>query len=377
MPPLPALQVRVPNPANALLQAEQIRGVRAEASERQRQTQVRNALRTAFQQAGGIPTDPVGQTALVNQIANIDPQTALTLRESLQPQTAVVSPGSSLVNRATGDVLTSVPQLPAQPRPPLSREAFEQQLALRQAGRPQTSVTVEAAKQLFGDPPSGFAWARNPDDSVALVPSIDPQGNQRTDAAGQPILAPLAVPIAGGPAEAEQREAAEAAAGREESRQRTANVVTRDAGRLRELIQGTSIPVTGAGSLLSVIPGTSQRNAQALVDTIRSNVGFDKLQEMRANSPTGGALGPVSDFENRLLQATLGSLELAQTEEQFLQTLSEVEDLYRRTIDGPIAAMNRAELRALADRTSSFEDLTDDERELVGERIDILTSRGE
>lgn len=374
MSPLPALQVRVPNPANALLQAEQIRGVRAEASERQRQTQVRNALRTAFQQAGGIPTDPAGQTALVNQIANIDPQTALTLRESLQPQTTVVSPGGALVDRATGDVLTSVPR---QPTPPLSREAFEQRLAIEAAGRSQQNVTVEAARQLFGNPPTGFAWARNPDNSVALVPSVDPQGNPRLDAAGQQILAPLAVPIAGGPAEAEQREAAEAAAGREESRQRTANVVTRDAGRLRELIQSTSIPVTGAGSLLSIIPGTSQRNAQALVDTIRSNVGFDKLQEMRANSPTGGALGPVSDFENRLLQATLGNLELAQTEEQFLQTLSEVEDLYRRTIDGPIAAMTRAELRALAARTSSFEDLTDDERELVGERIDILTSRGE
>lgn len=80
---LPALQVRVPNPANALLQAEQIKGARAATAERARQGEVRNQLLQAFQ--GGIPTDPTAQNALVNTIAGIDPQTALGLRQAFQP----------------------------------------------------------------------------------------------------------------------------------------------------------------------------------------------------------------------------------------------------------------------------------------------------
>jgi hypothetical protein len=36
---------------------------------------------------------------------------------------------------------------------------------------------------------------------------------------------------------------------------------------------------------------------------------FDNLSEMRQNSPTGGALGNVSDTELRLLSSTLGSLD--------------------------------------------------------------------
>lgn len=65
----------------------------------------------------------------------------------------------------------------------------------------------------------------------------------------------------------------------------------------------------GFGSVLSSIPATSQKRLATILDTIRANVGFDKLQDMRQNSPTGGALGQVSDMENKLLQAVLGSLD--------------------------------------------------------------------
>ena len=83
MPQLPALQVRVPSAANALLNAEQIKSARADTADRRRQAQVRNALVGAFQ--GGIPTDPGAQSALVNRVAGIDPSAALDLRRSFQP----------------------------------------------------------------------------------------------------------------------------------------------------------------------------------------------------------------------------------------------------------------------------------------------------
>ena len=65
----------------------------------------------------------------------------------------------------------------------------------------------------------------------------------------------------------------------------------------------------GVGSWAKIIPATPQKTLNGYLETIRANIGFDKLQQMRTDSPTGGALGQVSDFENRLLQAVKGSLD--------------------------------------------------------------------
>lgn len=84
-----------------------------------------------------------------------------------------------------------------------------------------------------------------------------------------------------------------------------------------------------AGALTKGIPGTPAHNLASTLDTIRGNIGFDKLAEMKANSPTGGALGQVSDFENRLLQTLWGNLEQSQTREQFEENL----DLVKQQAD--------------------------------------------
>jgi hypothetical protein len=44
------------------------------------------------------------------------------------------------------------------------------------------------------------------------------------------------------------------------------------------------------------------------IDTIKANATFDKLAAMRQASPTGGALGSISDFENKLLGAATATL---------------------------------------------------------------------
>jgi len=84
-----------------------------------------------------------------------------------------------------------------------------------------------------------------------------------------------------------------------------------------------------AGALTKGIPGTPAHNLASTLDTIRGNIGFDKLAEMKANSPTGGALGQVSDFENKLLQTLWGNLEQSQTREQFEENL----DLVKQQAD--------------------------------------------
>ena len=95
------------------------------------------------------------------------------------------------------------------------------------------------------------------------------------------------------------------------------------------------LPNTGMGSLLNWIPGTTGKDLETTLDTIKANVGFDKLQQMRANSPTGAALGSVSDFENKMLQSVIASLATSQSKEQFLTNLQRVEDTYNTIVHGP------------------------------------------
>mgnify|MGYP000703193582 CR=1 FL=1 len=91
----------------------------------------------------------------------------------------------------------------------------------------------------------------------------------------------------------------------------------------------------GMGSKLGSIPGTPARNLAADIDTIKANMGFNTLQEMRRNSPTGGALGNVSDRELKLLSATIAELDQAQSPEQLSQRLNEIKTHYenwKRTV---------------------------------------------
>jgi len=71
----------------------------------------------------------------------------------------------------------------------------------------------------------------------------------------------------------------------------------------------------------------SGRLANALA-TIKANVGFDNLQTMRDNSPTGGALGAVTEKEIAFLQAMQGSLEQSQTAADLKANLQRLDQFF-------------------------------------------------
>ena len=81
----------------------------------------------------------------------------------------------------------------------------------------------------------------------------------------------------------------------------------------------------GVGSLLSALPGTQARDLRETIDTIIANLGFEELQDMRNNSPTGGALGAIAVQELAMLQKTKTSLEQAQTVGQLQAALRELD----------------------------------------------------
>ena len=86
------------------------------------------------------------------------------------------------------------------------------------------------------------------------------------------------------------------------------------------------------GKILSNIAGSDAYDFNARIETIKANIGFDKLQAMRDASPTGGALGQVSEMELRQLNASMGNLDIGQSPEQLRKNLIAVREQYIRTI---------------------------------------------
>lgn len=65
---------------------------------------------------------------------------------------------------------------------------------------------------------------------------------------------------------------------------------------------------------------------------LKSNVIQSELQAMRSASKTGGALGQVSDFENRLLASALGNLDqVKQHPEQLKAALQQIDQMFEET----------------------------------------------
>lgn len=75
------------------------------------------------------------------------------------------------------------------------------------------------------------------------------------------------------------------------------------------------------GSAAAKIPGTTAHNLANRLNTLKAQSGFSELQAMREASPTGGALGPVSDMENKLLQQVWTSIEQSQSPEELRYNL--------------------------------------------------------
>lgn len=82
--------------------------------------------------------------------------------------------------------------------------------------------------------------------------------------------------------------------------------------------------ITGIRSMIPNLPGTDAADAQAKLNTLKSQVGFGVLQDMRNNSKTGGALGAISDAEGKRLEANLAALENAQSEKQMKESLKKI-----------------------------------------------------
>lgn len=82
--------------------------------------------------------------------------------------------------------------------------------------------------------------------------------------------------------------------------------------------------ITGIRGKIPNVPGTDAANAQAKLETLKAQVGFGVLQDMRNASKTGGALGAVTEKELGFLQNALASLDKAQDEKSMRESLAKI-----------------------------------------------------
>jgi hypothetical protein len=180
-------------------------------------------------------------------------------------------------------------------------------------------------------------------------------------------------PIPGSPAEQEALAAEEKAVNREVIQATRGDIVIQDIDRIFEIVESSNVPVTGfMGAMLQSVPGTSAANVNALLGGIKSVIAFDTIQQMRDNSPTGGALGTVSNLEINRLESAYGNLEQSQSKDQFLENLQRLQAIYTEIVHGPgvYEALQSATSAPGLQRPSSvpqsaWDEMTDEEKQLA------------
>lgn len=114
----------------------------------------------------------------------------------------------------------------------------------------------------------------------------------------------------------------------------------------------TKGPVSGLGAETFMnIGGSNAANAAALIKTIMSDVAFSRLQKMRNDSPTGGALGQVSNIELELLKSAMGSLDQKISPPLFRKNLDSIKKHYDNFMRS-IQARNLAAQQGLTFKTT-------------------------
>ena len=132
-----------------------------------------------------------------------------------------------------------------------------------------------------------------------------------TDADGNPVM-PYQAPSRAAPAPAADM------ASVAQSRLEQATNLTR---LIDEATANTSHFTAGIGSLTAAIPGTPAADLAGTMESIKSNLAFDRLQQMRDESRTGGALGQIVLRELDMLASVWASTQQSQSPQQLRENL--------------------------------------------------------
>lgn len=140
-------------------------------------------------------------------------------------------------------------------------------------------------------------------------------------------------PIPGSPAAMEAEARNRVVSNQQSGRSTSSDVITNAARLAREAAQAPGLPATGMiGSVLSGLPETNAAELRRQVGVLTSNATVENLNAMRAASPTGGALGSVTEKEGAMLAAKSGALD--PNSPNFARDLEDYERTLLRVVHG-------------------------------------------
>jgi len=196
-----------------------------------------------------------------------------------------------------------------------------------QAEQPTSVREYEFYRQQAGPnalPYDQWDQARRRSGATSVNTGTIPQGYQLTT---DPVTgAQRLEAIPGGPADKSAQDAAAS-----ESRATSTDVITGAADKIRDLAKKPG--TTGlAGAASSYIPTSDAAEVYRQVDVLKSNATIENLNAMRQQSPTGGALGNVTEGEGKMLAAKSGALDPKSP--HFQEQLDDYERTLLRIIHG-------------------------------------------
>lgn len=159
--------------------------------------------------------------------------------------------------------------------------------------------------------------------SVGMKPGTVPQGYSAVADPSAPGGYRM-VPTPGGPADKENKDASKKLSLAQSSLAAKSKIVDGGIDKAISLIEQNGRMVAGFGATLSHVPESRARDLSNILQTIKANLGFEELQSMRDSSPTGGALGQVTERELAFLQAIQGTIDQAASPESLVQVLKEI-----------------------------------------------------
>jgi hypothetical protein len=242
----------------------------------------------------------------------------------------------------------------------------------------QKGVWDPGTGRYWPDPPDDMSYQFNPDGSMVLdsntgVPKpVAMAGTKRAEEQAK--------------AAAERKAAEDAAAAGKSGKIAKVGLIDTEIDRALNTIDANKdsfLSATGWGAALgSWRPDSPQGQVAQYLNTIKTNVGFEQLQQMRNESPTGAALGPVSDFENKMLQAVQGSLVQTQNGEELKYNLERVRRITSAIVHGYkgkklSSQSDFDELMANIPKPPSLGGATDETKKSLEQRAkEILERRG-
>jgi hypothetical protein len=222
--------------------------------------------------------------------------------------------------------------------------------------KPGSPEYLQGAKQYYQSKTEGD-WAVQTDEETGRPYAF----NKRTletkplGLPGATAAAPGAEPVPGAippaPAGADRKEwkkeqtklAVQQAAAAEARKKQGASIdpVTEDIDRsIAQISKYPGMTTGGFSSVLKKIPlvgsATQAGEVESLINTVKSSSSLEKLQQMRAQSPSGASgLGAVTQGEHKLLQDAIGSLDQSQDAASVLYNLERIKRIRHEIIHGP------------------------------------------